>query len=49
MASYAKKVVFIRDGKMDAVLHRADKKQQTFFQEIVSENSKESFKTFQTN
>lgn len=49
MASYAKKVVFIRDGKIDAVLHRADKKQQTFFQEIVSENSKESFKTFQTN
>lgn len=40
IASYAKKVLYISDGKIIQSLDRLDKDQQTFFHEIVDMNSK---------
>lgn len=42
IASYANQVIFIRDGKIDALLEKDSLKQMEFYHMIVKENSKES-------
>lgn len=42
IASYANQVIFIRDGKIDALLQKETLKQIEFYHLVVKENSKES-------
>ncbi|MGG7179279.1 ABC transporter ATP-binding protein [Clostridium paraputrificum] len=42
IASYSKKLIFIRDGKMDEVVERAGRTQKEYFYNIVDITSKES-------
>jgi len=46
IASYTKKLVFIRDGKIEQVLEKGDKDQQKFFYDIVDVTSRESQNLF---
>ena len=42
ITSYAKRLLYIRDGSIDTVLERNDMDQDTFFSKIVEINSAES-------
>ncbi|MGL4772501.1 MAG: ABC transporter ATP-binding protein [Clostridium sp.] len=42
IASYARKLIFVSDGKIDIELERGDKTQREFFYDIVGVTSKES-------
>ncbi len=46
IASYAKKLVFLRDGKIEEILDRGDLTQKEFFYKIVDITSKESQNLF---
>ncbi|MGL5151679.1 MAG: ABC transporter ATP-binding protein [Clostridium sp.] len=48
IASYTKKLVFIRDGKIDTELQRDDLSQKEYFYKIVDITSKESQNLFDT-
>lgn len=47
IASYSKELLLIRDGKIDEILKRENKKQIDFYHEIVEETSKETNKLFE--
>lgn len=42
IASYAKKLLYIIDGRLDAILEKKDKTQKDYYNEIVALNSKEA-------
>lgn len=42
IASFSKRVLFIRDGKIDEVVERGNQEQKEYFYKIVEANSKES-------
>ena len=42
IASYSSRLIYIKDGAIESTLERGDKSQDTYFQEIVDINSKES-------
>ena len=42
IASYSKKLIFIRDGKVEAVLNRGEESQKEYFYKIVDITSKDS-------
>lgn len=42
IASYAKRLLFIRDGKIDTVIERKDKKQKAFYHDIMDVTSHEA-------
>lgn len=42
IASYSSRLIYIKDGAIENTLERGDKSQDTYFQEIVDINSKES-------
>ncbi len=46
IASYAKKLVFLRDGKIEEILQRGESTQKEFFYKIVDITSKESQNLF---
>ncbi|MGG7178754.1 ABC transporter ATP-binding protein [Clostridium paraputrificum] len=46
IASYTKKLVFLRDGKIEEVLDKGDKDQKEFFYDIVDVTSKETQNLF---
>ena len=42
IASYSKKLIYIRDGKIDGIIERGDYTQREYFYRIVEINSQES-------
>lgn len=48
IASYAKKLLFLRDGKIDETIERGDLTQKEFFYKIVEITSKESQNLFES-
>jgi putative ABC transport system ATP-binding protein len=46
IASYTKKLIFLRDGKIEEVLEKGEKDQQQFFYDIVEVTSRETQNLF---
>lgn len=46
IASYSKRLLFIRDGKIDEIIDRKSSDQKEYFYQIVQANSKESMELF---
>lgn len=46
IASYTKKLVFLRDGKMEEIIEKGDKSQMDFFYDIVEVTTKENKNLF---
>ena len=46
IASYTKKLVFLRDGKIEEIIEKGDKSQMDFFYDIVEVTTKENKNLF---